>query len=89
LLDTFERTARRRVVVLTPNGFVVSALVAAISASSKSGVIAPQAITPNPPALLIAATRLRSETQLIAPHRIAYSVPRKSQPRCISALVFG
>ena len=46
-------------------------LVAAISASSRSGVIAPQAITPKPPALEIAETRLRSLTQLIAPHRIA------------------
>ena len=59
------------VIRLTPNGLSVSALVPAISASSRSGVIAPQAITPKPPALLIAETRVRSETQLIAPHRIA------------------
>ena len=59
------------VIKLTPNGLSVSALVAAISWSSSSGVIAPQAITPKPPALLIAETRLRSDTQLIAPHRIA------------------
>jgi hypothetical protein len=64
-------------------------LVPAISASSSAGVIAPQAITPKPPALLIAATRFRSETQLIAPHRIACSVPRKAAPRAISAEVLG
>ena len=43
----------------------------------------PQAITPNPPAFEMAETRLRSDTQLIAPHRMAVSLPRKSQPRCI------
>ena len=73
---------------LTPKGRVVSALVAAISASSSAGVIAPQAITPKPPALLMADTRLRSETQLIAPHRIACSLPRNSHPRAIIAPVF-
>jgi hypothetical protein len=77
------------VIRLTPNGLLVSAFVPAISASSSSGVIAPQAITPNPPALLIAETRLRSETQLIAPQRIANSVPRNSQPRCIRWRVLG
>jgi len=74
---------------LTPKGFDVSALVAAISVSSNSGVIAPQAITPKPPALEMAATRLRSLTQLIAPHRIAVSQPRKSVPRFIIAAVWG
>ena len=56
---------------LTPNGRSVRLAVSAISVSSSSGVIAPQAITPNPPALLIALTRLRSEIQLIAPPRMA------------------
>src|SRR5690606_31134854 len=73
------------VIRLTPNGLPVSAFVPAISASSSSGVIAPHAITPNPPALLIAATRLRSDTQLIAPHRIAWSQPRKAAPRASSS----
>jgi len=77
------------VIRFTPNGLAVSFFVSAISVSSKSGVIAPQAITPNPPALLIAETRFRSETQLIAPHNIAYSLPRKSVPRCIRAEVLG
>ena len=75
------------VIRFTPNGLSVIAFVAAISASSSSGVIAPQAITPKPPALEIALTRLRSLTQLIAPQRIAYSLPRKSVPRRISASV--
>ena len=74
---------------LTPNGLVASALVAAISASSSSGVIAPQAITPKPPAFEMAETRLRSDTQLIAPHRIAVSLPRKAVPRAIAAAVSG
>ena len=59
------------VIRLTPKLRVASALVPAISASSNAGVIAPHAITPNPPALLMALTRWRSETQLIAPHRMA------------------
>jgi len=46
-------------------------------------------MTPKPPALLIAETRLRSDTHDIAPHRIAYSLPRNSQPRAISAEVLG
>ena len=75
------------VIRFTPKGRSVSAFVAAISRSSRSGVIAPQAITPKPPALDMAETRLRSETQLIAPHRIAVSLPRKSAPRCISRAV--
>ena len=72
---------------LTPKGLSVRFAVSAISVSSSSGVIAPQAITPKPPASLIAATRWRSDTQLIAPHRIAVSLPRKSLPRRISAAV--
>ena len=71
------------VIRLTPNGRSVSALVPAISASSKSGVIAPHAITPKPPALEIAATRWRSDTQDIAPPRIATSDPRKAAPRAM------
>ena len=42
------------VIRLTPNGWLVSAWVPAISAASRSGVIEPQAITPNPPALEMA-----------------------------------
>ncbi len=71
------------VIRLTPNGRVVRFFVSAISVSSRSGVIAPQAITPNAPALESAETRLRSEIQLIAPPRMATSQPRKSVPRCI------
>jgi hypothetical protein len=37
------------------------------------GDIEPEAMTPNPPALEIAATRLRSDTQVIAPPMIASS----------------
>ncbi len=59
------------VIRFTPKGLSVSACVAAISAASWSGFIAPQAITPNPPALLIAATRCRSLTHVIAPPMIA------------------
>jgi len=70
---------------LTPNGRDVRALVSAISVSSSSGVIAPQAITPKPPAFEMAETRFRSETQLIAPPMIATSQPRNSVPRCISS----
>ena len=60
-------------------------LVSAISVSSSSGVIAPQAITPKPPAFEMAETRLRSDTQLIAPPMIATSHPRNSVPRCINS----
>ncbi len=70
---------------LTPNGRLVRALVSVISVSSNSGVIAPHAITPKPPALEMAETRLRSLTQLIAPPMIATSQPRNSVPRCISS----
>ena len=48
------------------------------------GDIEPEAMTPNPPAFEIAATRLRSDTQVIAPPMIASSVPRKSRPRAHS-----
>ena len=74
------------VIRLTPNGRSVRALVSAISVSSSSGLIAPQAITPKPPALEMAETRWRSEIQLIAPPMIATSQPRNSVPRCISSL---
>ncbi len=74
---------------LTPKGLSVRFFVSAISVSSSSGVIAPQAITPKPPAFEMAATRLRSDTQLIAPHIMAYSLPRNSAPRCINRLVLG
>ena len=43
------------------------------------GVIAPQAMTPKPPPFEIAATRLRSDTQVIAPPMIASSQPRNSR----------
>ena len=66
---------------LTPNGRSVSARVAAISAASSSGDIEPEAITPKPPALEIAATRLRSDTQVIAPPMIANSQPSTVRPR--------
>ena len=69
----------------TPNGRSVSALVAAISRSSSSTVIAPHAITPNPPAFEIAATRLRSLTHDIAPPMIATSQPRNAVPRAMRA----
>src|SRR5271165_3993457 len=69
------------VIRFTPNGRSVSACVPAISASNSAGVIAPQAITPNPPALEIAATRWRSLTQLIAPPMMAYRHPRNAVPR--------
>src|SRR5215218_7282219 len=74
------------VIRLTPNGLAVSVLVAAISASSRAGLIAPQAITPKQPAFDMAATRLRSDTQLIAPARIAYSLPRKAAPRAMRSV---
>ena len=73
------------VIRLTPNGLSVRALVSAISVSSSSGVIAPQAITPKPPALEIAETRLRSETQLIAPPRIGDVACRGTRCRGASA----
>ena len=76
------------VIRFTPNGFAVMALVAVISASSKSGVIAPQAITPNPPALEMADTRFRSDTHDIAPHIIATSQPRNSVLRFIRWVSF-
>src|SRR3546814_16131440 len=68
---------------LTPKGRVVRFFVSAISVSSRSGVMAPQAMTPKPPALEMAETRLRSEIQLIAPPMMATSQPRKSVPRFI------
>src|ERR1700722_9579536 len=69
------------VIRLTPNGLLVIACVPAISAASRSGVIEPQAMTPNPPALEIAATRWRSLTQLMAPPMIAIGQPRNAIPR--------
>src|SRR5579872_273061 len=66
---------------LTPKGFRVSAAVAWISASSASGGIAPFAMTPKPPASEMAATRFRSDTQVMAPPMIPKEVPRKSRPR--------
>ena len=62
----------------------VSALVASISIASSSGDMDPEAMTPNPPALDIAATRLRSDTQVIAPPMTASSQPRTSRPRAHS-----
>ena len=64
----------------TPNGRVVSAWVAAISAPSWSGVMAPQASTPNPPALEMVETRVRSDTQVMAPPIKANGQPRNSVP---------
>ena len=66
---------------LTPNGRVVSAWVPAISCASASGPMEPPAMTPKPPALLMAETRVRSLTQLIAPPMIATRLPRKRRPR--------
>ena len=74
------------VIRLTPKDRSVRSAVAAISASSNSGVIAPQAITPKPPAFEMADTSVRSDTQLIAPHITATSQPRKSVPRRISSV---
>ncbi len=71
------------VIRFTPNGRLVIALVAAISVSSSSGVIAPHAITPKPPAFDMAETRLRSDTQDMAPAMIAISAPRNSAPRAM------
>src|ERR1044072_7202302 len=71
------------VIRLTPNGFDVRLLVSAISVSSRSGVIAPQAITPKAPALESEATRFRSKIQLIPPPSTAWSQPRNSVPRAI------
>jgi hypothetical protein len=39
--------------------------------AQRSGIMEPQAMTPKPPALEMAATRLRSDTQVIAPPRMA------------------
>ena len=72
------------VIRFTPNGLLVSFFVSVISVSSNSGVIAPQAITPKPPALEIALTRLRSDTHDIAPHIIAVLLPSRSVPRFMS-----
>jgi len=69
---------------LTPNGCVVSARVASISAASWFGDIAPHASTPKPPAFEIADTRLRSETQVIAPPSSATRQPSRAVPACHS-----
>src|SRR5260221_882354 len=66
---------------LTPNGLRVSSDVASISRDSRSGGIEPDAMTPKPPPLEIAATRLRSETQVMAPPMMARRTPRNSRPR--------
>ena len=70
---------------LTPKGREVSAWVASISAASWSGFIAPQAMTPKPPAFEMAATRWRSLTHVIAPPMMPTSQPRKRVPRAQSA----
>ncbi len=69
------------VIRFTPNGSDVAAWVAAISASSNAGPMDPQASTPKPPALLMAATSVCSLTQLMAPPMMAVRVPRKARPR--------
>ena len=56
---------------LTPNGRPVRPEVAAISVASISGDMEPEAMTPKPPALEMADTRLRSETQVMAPPMMA------------------
>ncbi len=66
---------------LTPKGFAVRSCVPSISCRNRSGDIAPQAITPNPPALEIAATRRRSDTHDIAPPMMACSQPSNALPR--------
>ena len=70
-----------KVIRLTPKGRSVSDLVAAISADNSSGVIEPEAMTPKPPALDMAATRLRSDTQVIAPPIMARLQPSTAVPR--------
>ena len=68
----------------TPKGLGGQRLVAAIPRSRCRGVIAPQAITPNPPAFEDRGNQIAFPTPtLIAPHKIAVSQPRKSVPRCI------
>src|SRR5512134_124540 len=69
------------VIRLTPKGNFVFRRVASISSARRSGGMFPPARTPNPPAFEMAATRLDSETHVMAPQRIAYRVPRKSVPR--------
>src|SRR3990170_6528556 len=66
--------------MLTPKGKSVFSRVLRISSASISGGMFPPARTPNPPAFEIAETRFDSDTQVIAPHRLAYRVPRKSVP---------
>ena len=78
-----------RVIRFTPNGLLVSARVAMISASRMAGGIDPQAITPKPPALEMAETRWRSETQVIAPAMMAWRVPRNSRPLADAASRWG
>ena len=76
------RSSRRgcMVIRLTPKGLDVRSLVPAISASSWSGDMEPEASTPKPPPLEMAATRLRSDTQVMAPPMMANSVPRNARP---------
>ena len=69
---------------LTPKGRRVSAWVPAISAASASGIKEPPAMTPKPPALLMADTSRRSLTQLMAPPMMATLLPRKRAPRSCS-----
>ena len=76
---TFSRTttsmwARKlgaTVIMLTPKGNFVFSRVFRISSASMSGGMFPPARTPTPPAFEIAETRFDSDTQVIAPHRIA------------------
>src|ERR1700712_938066 len=69
------------VIRFTPNGLSVRARVPAICSANCAGFIAPQAMTPKPPALEMAETRCCSLTQLMAPPRIAYGQPRNAVPR--------
>ena len=55
----------------TPNGWSVRSRVAAISASSWSGDMAPVAMTPKPPPLEMAATRSWFDTHVMAPPMMA------------------
>ena len=76
------------VIRFTPKGLLVSAAVSAISISKDQVSLLHEAITPKPPALDNAETKLRSDTQVMAPPNSAYSVPRNVRPRAHKALSF-
>lgn len=61
----------------TPNGRVVAARQRRMCSRSRSGVIEPEPISPNPPASLTAAARRQPLHQIMPPATIGWRMPNR------------